>query len=86
MRVAHYFESTGEAYDASQTSDAIRDGDILVVEAERVVGILVAAWPTAVTIAHGEFHQLGDQTSWADLEGGRYLDSATEATRLAKGM
>lgn len=68
----HRFESTGEAYNASQTRDAtacewlnehcdeqllpIENGDVLVVESEHVVGILWDAWPTAVSRLHGHFH------------------------------
>jgi len=52
-----YFDDTGEAYNATQTDDRIRNGDVLVVPSERVAGILVEAWPTAVTEAHGHFHR-----------------------------
>lgn len=33
------FFSTGEAYGACQCRDDIRDGDVLVVESEQVIGI-----------------------------------------------
>jgi hypothetical protein len=56
--VVHTFDSTGEAYDASQCNEAIRSGDVLHVPSEGVVGILCEAWPVAVTAAHGAFHQL----------------------------
>ena len=52
----HYFESTGEAYDASQSREEIKDGDILVVLNEGVIGFLAAAWPVAVTEAVGHVH------------------------------
>jgi hypothetical protein len=65
----HTFNSTGEAYDASQCDDAIRDGDLLHVPSEGVVGILCGAWPVAVTAAHGAFHTLGAGASWAALGG-----------------
>ncbi|MGW4048854.1 hypothetical protein [Streptomyces sp. NPDC004721] len=54
----HRFDSTWEAYNASQCRDDIRDGDVLVVEPEGVVGFLDAAWPAAITKAHGQFHGL----------------------------
>lgn len=54
----HRFESSGDAYDATQTDETINDGDVLVVESERVVGFLVKAWPVAVTPEHGAFHSL----------------------------
>lgn len=52
----HTFDSTGEAYDASQTRDDIKDGDVLSVPSEKVVGILCEAWPVAVTKERGAFH------------------------------
>lgn len=54
----HTFGSTGEAYNRTQTDDKIKNGDTLHVPSEGVVGYLHDAWPTAVTKAHGEFHQL----------------------------
>lgn len=44
----HQFDSTGSAYDASQCDDNIKDGDVLVVASEGVIGILMKAWPCAV--------------------------------------
>lgn len=52
----HRFDSTREAYDATQCREDIRDGDLLVVASEQVVGLLDEAWPVAFTEAHGEFH------------------------------
>jgi len=52
----HYFESTGEAYDACQCDKAIKTGDVLVIRSERVVGI-ADTWPMAVTAKHGELHR-----------------------------
>src|SRR5262245_42411728 len=61
----HYFDSTGEAYNASQTRDEITGGDVLVVVPEGVVGIMVGAWPTAVTVTTGEFHGLAEGVEWS---------------------
>lgn len=61
----HTFDSSGEAYDASQCRDEIKDGDVLSVPKERVVGVLLQAWPTAVSEAHGEFHSPVDGFDWA---------------------
>ena len=36
----HVFASTAQAYDASQSDDAIGDGDVLIVPTEQVVGFL----------------------------------------------
>lgn len=48
MPTAHYFDSTGEAYDASQCDDNIHNGDVLVVKNEHAVAILIEAWPAAL--------------------------------------
>ena len=50
------FDSTGEAYDACQSSDAILKGDILLVAGERVIGI-ADTWPIAITRASGKLHE-----------------------------
>ncbi len=76
---AHYFESTGEAYDASQTQDEIKNGDVLVVPHDTtngpiVVGILVEAWPVAIGDQAGNFHTPKDGSwDWSrvDRVGGR---------------
>lgn len=60
MVKVHTFDDTGEAYDASQWDENISHGDVLVVESERVVGVLVEAWPVALTAEHGTFHTIRD--------------------------
>jgi hypothetical protein len=57
MRSVHYFESTGDAYDATQCDDKIADGDTLVVLRERVVGV-ADTWPIAITGEHGNLHRI----------------------------
>lgn len=82
---SHTFESTGEAYNTSQCSDAIRDGDVLFVPSEERVAVMLSAWPVSV-VPHehgpGEFHELADHTSWVTVEDGRYAASATVALAL----
>lgn len=56
IAVHDHFGSTTDAYDETQCNEAIRSGDVLVIESEGVVGILDEAWPCAVTVAHGELH------------------------------
>lgn len=56
MPQVHIFETTGEAYDGSQCRDDISNGDVLAVPSEGVVGVLVEAWPVAITKEHGAFH------------------------------
>jgi hypothetical protein len=53
----HTFRSTGRAYDACQCDDSIKDGDVLVVEAEQVVGV-ANTWPVAVTRRVGQLHAI----------------------------
>jgi len=68
MPAVHTFDSTGEAYDASQCDDDISDGDVLVVPSESVVGVLIQAWPCAVGTLHGEFHTAGPELDWSAVE------------------
>lgn len=92
MVTVHQFATTAEAYGASQSRDAIRDGDVLVAEEERVCGVLVEAWPVAVTEERGCFHQLDPELwlrfakddPWLSFAGGRYLAAAHAARMLAK--
>jgi hypothetical protein len=62
-KTTHYFSSTTDAYDACmtgvhpETTDPVRDGDILIIESERVIG-LCDTWPVAVTAEHGALHAL----------------------------
>lgn len=66
MDRVHEFETSGDAYDCSQmgvtwtntgdTGDtAVKDGDILHVPAEQVVGVC-DTWPVAVTKTMGSLH------------------------------
>lgn len=51
----HIFTDTGEAYDAANSCDKVKRGDILLVENEGVIGI-ADAWPIAITGNNGVFH------------------------------
>jgi len=55
----HKFDSTGDAYDATQCDDNVKNGDILVIDSERVVG-LAHTWPVAITEAYGKLHKIND--------------------------
>lgn len=52
----HIFDTTDDAYDACQTDETIRDGDVLVIPGERVVGI-ACTWPFACTTERGALHK-----------------------------
>lgn len=87
---AHRFATTAEAYNASQCSDDIKDGDVLIAEQEGVVGIMVSAWPTALEAdgPTGAFHALADGLTWEswELEEGRYAASAKLARERAEAL
>jgi hypothetical protein len=82
---SHIFPDSGTAYDASQTDDTIRDGDVLLVPNEGRAAVLVQAWPTSALgmTDPGPFHTLADHTDWLHFDGGKYHDSAVVAIALA---
>lgn len=53
----HTFEnkSSREVYDLTQTDEGIKNGDVLVIPNEKIVGIL-DEWPVAITDNIGPFH------------------------------
>jgi len=57
----HKFESTVDAYNACQCDEGIKQGDLLVIESEGVVGV-ADTWPYAITEAHGSLHRLVERT------------------------
>jgi hypothetical protein len=63
----HKFDTTGEAYDATQCDENVKKGDILIVESEKVVGIAYT-WPVAITEAHGELHVISDTTLLTEFQ------------------
>lgn len=52
----HVFDSSGDAYDATQCDESIKTGDCLVIPSEGVVGI-ADTWPIALTENPGELHE-----------------------------
>lgn len=54
----HIFPSSSDAYNCSQCYEEIKNGDVLWIPEEKVVGILVEAWPVAVSEAKGAFHEI----------------------------
>lgn len=83
--IVHRFNSTREAYDATQCRDHILDGDVLVIEREQVVGFLRGAWPGAITAMHGgELHTVtGDPRT---IDDGKYAGSVDLAEQLAREL
>ena len=74
--------TTGEAYNLTQTSDAVKNGDVLAVLGEGVVGVMLQAWPTAVTVKTGEFHEYAEAAKETDAE----YASRVRAGRLAEAL
>jgi len=64
--VTHYFKNSVEAYEAAQIDESINDGDVLVIESEKIVG-LVGDFPIAITAWHGELHALVDEDTFQSL-------------------
>ncbi|HEY1177191.1 MAG TPA: hypothetical protein VGF17_13625, partial [Phytomonospora sp.] len=80
--MVHKFDSTEDAYNRTQCGDDIRDGDVLVVEGEGVVGFLRSAWPAAITAERGELHGIeGDPRT---LDDGQYVASIEAAEEIAR--
>lgn len=89
MPEIHSFESSGEAYNASQTRESISDGDLLLVPSEKSVAILFKAWPTLAAGSKGDaFHTINDDDfgseaeAWYALEYGGYITSYLLAQTL----
>ncbi|MFD9863485.1 hypothetical protein [Streptomyces alboflavus] len=80
----HHFGSTSKAYDATQCRDDIADGDVLVIEREGVVGFLRAAWPGAITAAHGDLHRFTKDPRTIDT--GKYAASVDLAEQVAEEL
>lgn len=62
----HAFTDSGAAYDATQSSDDVRKGDVLLIASERVVG-LADTWPFAVTVAAGALHTIRGSAPLTDF-------------------
>ena len=82
---SHTIASTGRAYDLCQCDETMSDGDIIVVTAEGVIG-LVGTWPIAITAARGELHSAdSDPRGWTGRDAMpaviRHIDAALEMAR-----
>jgi hypothetical protein len=82
------YVSSAAAYDGCQTDRRVADGDTLIIERERVVG-LAATWPVAVTVATGQLHSILQDGSVerlaADLHWEREQIVAAVDLALARG-
>ena len=92
MANVYYFSDTGDAYDSSQGCDKIKNGDILVSRQDKVVGILVEAWPVAITQERGHFHGVGDAWDWSHVEATRggavfnFASNFAQASEIARQL
>ena len=80
MRKIHYFETTGDAYDACQCDEKITNGDLLVIVPEKVVGI-ADTWPIAVTENHGVLHRPKEGYTVGDVKVD-FIEPAADAREL----
>lgn len=82
---AYLFDSSGDAYDAVQCDEKIKNGDILIIANEKVIGV-ACTWPVAVTKECGVLHSISDKDKWLNYfkEGrDRMAQSLLEAENLA---
>jgi hypothetical protein len=56
------FGYTGEAYDACQCDNEVKNGDVLICRDEKVVGI-AGCWPIAVTKESGNLHSFAEDAT-----------------------
>ncbi|MFE4527164.1 hypothetical protein ACFRMO_08190 [Streptomyces anulatus] len=75
------FQSTAAAYGACQCSEDIRDGDVLVIEDEKVVGI-AWTWPFALTEDFNELHVT--TANPRTYQGGIFAAGVDRAEQIAK--
>lgn len=78
-----YFDESGEAYDACMSRDCIDDGDVLVVLKQGIVGVLLSAWPTAVTHEYGAMHRMAPGYHMNTTDDGNYCRSYDLACAIA---
>ncbi len=71
-----------DAYDHTQTTDGIKDGDVLDL-GDGNVAIMVQAWPTTVFGKIKHFHTLADDYSWDTIDNGKYKASHELAKKAA---
>jgi len=79
------FDSTGDAYDATQCDDSIQNGDALVIQCEGVVG-LAWTWPVAVTLQAGDLHAVNGSAAGVVADAGWAPEQIRAAVELADGF
>ncbi|MFI8742187.1 hypothetical protein ACQKD8_22325 [Pseudomonas sp. NPDC077405] len=79
------FESSGDAYDATQCDVSIENGDPLVIQDEGVVG-LAWTWPVAVTVKAGELHSVVGDATGVVADAGWTPEQIRIAVEIADGF
>jgi hypothetical protein len=67
VRVHDFFFDSADAYNQTQWNEAIRNGDILMIKSEQVIGI-ADTWPVAVTKAFGSLHAVAPDADLLEHE------------------
>jgi hypothetical protein len=55
MSTVHEYDTTEDAYGACQCDESVKNGDILHIPEEKVVG-MADTWPMAITKEYGALH------------------------------
>ncbi len=84
MTTIHMFNTTTDAYDATQGDEDVKTGDILLLLSERVVGI-ADVWPFALTTNRGALHAIGEGFSCTTANG-LPIAAYAEATALIQSL
>jgi hypothetical protein len=74
--------SHGAAYDHTQTSEHVRDGDVLHLKGGHTA-VMNRAWPVMVTGDSKEMHHLEHGHTWDEHDGGKYKKSVALAHKTA---
>lgn len=82
----HHFTDSSTAYDVCMSSENVKDGDVLLIASEGVIGVLTNAHPVALTEAHGELHPMVPRYKIREMNGGRFAASADLAQFTADQM
>jgi hypothetical protein len=78
----HGFDSTSDAYDATQCDATIRNGHTLMIDNEKVIG-LASAWPVALTVEHGCLHPVVGDGASIIQDAGWTIEQIQDAVTLA---
>lgn len=67
--------TSSDIYDLSQTTEGIKDGDVLVMN--DAIAIMVQAWPTLYQGEQGQLHTLAIDKgyAWETMNDGKYIAS-----------